>query len=137
MNIDEDVILDLYPLYASGEASEATVKLVEAYLRDHPELDLAEHAIAEKLATLAFNSDRPEKEKETFMKVKKVLRRRSILLGVALFCSLMPFSMAGDSENGVTWLMIRDFPALAIVFGVTAVFVWLAYLWTFQTVADR
>lgn len=36
-NITRDVISDLWPLYASGEASPDTRALVEAFLREDPE----------------------------------------------------------------------------------------------------
>jgi len=38
MNVSRDVILDLLPIYLAGEGSPATRELVEAFLRDDPEL---------------------------------------------------------------------------------------------------
>jgi len=38
MNITREVIIDLLPVYSSGEASADTMSLVEAYLRTDPEL---------------------------------------------------------------------------------------------------
>ena len=37
MNITNDVITDLLPLYLAGEASPGTRQLLEDYLREHPE----------------------------------------------------------------------------------------------------
>ena len=37
MNVTAEIITDLLPVYLSGEASEDTRALVEAYFRDHPE----------------------------------------------------------------------------------------------------
>jgi hypothetical protein len=41
MTVDDDVILDLLPLYRSGLASPATGRLVAAWLAAHPEFDEA------------------------------------------------------------------------------------------------
>ena len=38
MNITREIILDLLPVYLSGEASPATRSLVEEYMKQDPEL---------------------------------------------------------------------------------------------------
>ena len=38
MDITENVILDLLPLYLANEASDDSRKLVEKYLESHPEM---------------------------------------------------------------------------------------------------
>lgn len=132
MTINEDVIIDLYPLYESGEASEATQQLVESYLQQHPEFAKMLTSVNKNLDSLETISPQSTQEKETFMRVKRNLRIRSILFGIALFCTVMPLSMAGNSNEGVTWLMLRDAPAVAGLLGITAVFLWLAYAWTYR-----
>ncbi|MEM7334004.1 MAG: hypothetical protein AAF490_18105 [Chloroflexota bacterium] len=137
MKITEDIIIDLLPVYQSGEASEDTKKLIEAYIEQNPDFKKMLLAFDNKLEF--FDIDQPESkkiEKEALMRVKKILRTRSTLLGLALFLSLMPLSNAGNSEEGLTWLMFRDAPNVAILFGVLALIMWIAYAWTFKTLSD-
>lgn len=136
MNVTREVISDLLPLYLSEEASADTRALVEAYFRQDPEFEVLARQSQTQLDTLVVSSPTDQQEKEALMRVKRVLRLRSILLGVALFCSLMPFSMYGNSEQGLAWIMIRDLPQLAAVFGVAAALAWGAYYWTFRSLSD-
>jgi hypothetical protein len=46
VNVTREVVADLLPLYVSGEASPATRALVEAWLRDDPELAREAQALA-------------------------------------------------------------------------------------------
>ena len=136
MKMTEDIIIDLLPVYQSGEASEDTIKAVEQYLEENPAFKKILSNFDNKLISNEVDQPHSKIEKEALMRVKKILRTRSILLGVALFLSLMPLSNAGNSTDGLTWLMFRDAPNVAILFGVAALFAWIAYAWTFQTLAD-
>lgn len=49
MNVTREVILDLLPVYLAGEASAATVALVEEYLKQDP-------ALAERVRQLAADT---------------------------------------------------------------------------------
>lgn len=136
MKITDDIIIDLYPVYQSGEASEDTQALVENYLDQHPELKKLLATFDNQLDVLDKSDPQFLKEKETIMRVKKILRFRSILFGLAMLCTLMPLSIAGNSEEGVTWFMLRDAPVMAAVWGFTAVGLWLAFWWTYRTLAE-
>ena len=136
MKITEDIIIDLLPVYQSGEASKDTIKVVENYLEENPAFKQILTKFDNKLELNGIEQSHASIEKEALMRVKRILRTRSILLGVALFLSLMPLSMAGNSDDGVTWLMLRDAPNVALMFGGVAVCMWLAYLWTFQILSD-
>lgn len=136
MKITREVISDVLPLYLSGEASADTRALVEAYFRQDPEFEVLARQSQTQLDTLGVSSPTDRQEKEALMRVNRILRWRSILLGVALFFSLMPFSMAGNSDQGLTWILLRDMPQLAVVFGVAAVLVWGGYYWTFRALPD-
>ena len=39
MNLTQEVVTDLLPIYFSGEASSGTKSLVEEYFRDHPDFE--------------------------------------------------------------------------------------------------
>lgn len=137
MKITRDVITDLLPLYLSGEASEDTRALVEAYLRQDPEFEQLTRQSQTQLDGLGVTIPTARQEKEALMRVKRILRLRSILLGVAMFCSMMPLASVGNSEQGLTWALIRDLPLVAVVFVVAAVMAWGAYYWTFRALPDR
>ena len=136
MRITRNIITDLLPVYFSGEAGEDTRTIVEAYFQHDPEFEKWVQQGQTQLDVLGASSPAVQEEKETLMRVKRILRLRSILLGVALFCSFMPFSLAGNSEQGITWMMLRDLPGLAAIFAVAAALLWGAYYWTFRSVRD-
>lgn len=136
MKITHNVITDLLSAYFSGEASDDTRTLVETYFQQHPEFeDLAQRGQTQ-LDILGVSSPTDQQEKVTLMRVKNILRLRSFLLGVALFFSFMPLSLAGDSKQGITWIMVRDLPGLAAVFAVAALLTWFFYFWSFRSVRD-
>jgi len=131
MNITQDVITDLLPVYFSGEASGDTRALVDTFFHDHPDF--------EKLARRSVKVQLPDPvapangEKEILRRVQRRLRRRASLLGFAIALTLAPFSFGaitfGHGETHLTWFMPRDFPSLAIAFATAAVLVWTIYLW--------
>lgn len=137
MTISEDIIRDLLPVYQAGEASADTQALIEQYLAQHPDFAKTVADFDEPFALLEVALPDAQKEKEALMRVKQILKWRSILLGMALFCSLMPLSAAGNSNDGVTWFMLRDLPVVAAIFAGLALVSWLAYGWTFYQLSDR
>jgi hypothetical protein len=79
--VARNVILDLLPLYLSGEASEETITLVKKYLDSDP--DLAE--LAHKMAQAASHNQAPaprtkEAQMEGFEKTKQLLIIRSTIV---------------------------------------------------------
>jgi len=121
MKITRDVIHDLLPAYLAGEASADSVALVDQFLLDDPEL-------AREVAPLRANplpatsvELRPDREKETLNMTKRLLRSRGILMGLAIFFTLSPFSFRFDNGR-ITWQFLLNAPPLA-----TAL-VWMAAL---------
>lgn len=131
MNLDPAVIRDLLPLYLAGEASAETRRLVEEHLAGNPELArLAEAAAAAdpELARLANASalPAPSSAKSALETTRRLLRRRSWLMGCAIFTTLLPFSVYG-SDKGIEFFLLRDAPATAAVSLIAAAALWLAY----------
>jgi hypothetical protein len=106
MQVTRNVIVDLMPLYNSGEASHDTRALVEDYLRRDPALRQLVDANEgqEPPPTPPSNAERIVIEK-----TRTLLRRRQWVMAFALLCTLLPLSF-GDLGGGFTFVMFRDMP---------------------------
>jgi hypothetical protein len=128
MNVTQNVIHDLLPVYLAGEASADTVLLVEEFLRLDPDL-------ARTVAALRVNplpelpiALRPTQEKETLHMTKQLLRWRGILMGLAIFLTLLPLSFRFTGGR-IIWTFLEDTPPLAaalVILG--AVVCWAGFL---------
>ncbi len=128
MNVDPAVIQDLLPLYLAGEASPASRQLVEEYLAAHPELARLAHAAADpELAQFAANAlPTPSSGKTALDTTRRLLRRRSWLMGCAIFASLLPLSIHGSSR-GIEFFLLRDAPVTAALSLAAAAILWIAF----------
>ncbi len=123
MTITRDVILDLMPLYESGDASADTKALVERYLAEHP--DLRRQLTADPAARLRSEPApplSPTVETRTLARSRRHNRWYPWVLAVAIASTALPFSVADVGD--VTWFMLRDNPVLAASLGATAVVFW-------------
>ncbi|MBI2838304.1 MAG: hypothetical protein HYX75_08325 [Acidobacteria bacterium] len=128
MNITRDVIKDLLPLYAAGEASPDTKVLVEEFLRADEELRrLADALRTGEEAPIPRLTVEPTRERAALERTRKLLRVRGLLLGFSILFTTLPLSFAFDSSKGLTFLLIRDAPGLAVTFLVLAVVLWIAF----------
>ena len=129
MKVTQDVIHDLLPAYLADEASADTVALVEEYLRQDPDL-------ARTVETLRTNplpglpaALQPTQEKETLTMTKKLLWWRGILLGLAIFLTMLPLSFGFDGGR-IRWRFFDEtpLPATALVC-LGALACWTAFLY--------
>jgi anti-sigma factor RsiW len=130
MNITQNVIHDLLPAYIAGEASADTVALVEEFLRSDPGLAQTVESLraANPLPVLPA-SLAPTREKETLNMTKQLLRWRGILMGLALFLTLVPLSFRFDGGH-VKWTFLHDSPPLALTFVcLAALACWIGFLY--------
>ena len=125
MNITRDVILDLLPLYLADEVSEDTRTLVEQYLANDPALaKLAEQSHMQQWNEVPVPLKK-EDEMKSFEKTKQLLTQQRVLMGFAIFSTLMLVAVRGG-EDGIRWLW-RDLPEVGwLVLFVSLVF-WAAY----------
>ena len=125
MNITRDVILDLLPLYLADEASEDTRTLVEQYLANDPALTkLVEQSDIQPWYEVPVPLKK-ENEMKSFEKTKQLLTQQRVLMGFAIFSTLMLVAVRGG-EDGIRWLW-RDLPEVGwLVLFVSLVF-WAAY----------
>ena len=89
MTVTREVVRDLWPVYAAGEASDDTRRLVDEFLTEDPELARTLRADAEPVMEteriVAETMDLPPNhEARTLDRVKARLRRRSPFRIVAL-----------------------------------------------------
>lgn len=126
MKVTREVILDLIPLYLSGDASDDTVKLVESFFESDPEFGKQVKNDSDKL--FPTNISKPQKkeiEMKSLIKTKKMIKLRSYLLGFAIFFSLVPFSFLAKPEKAF-WLL-TEAPSSSMVYATFAVLFWIAY----------
>jgi len=125
MNVTKEIINDLIPLYVANECSADTRALVEDYLQRNPQQAEELRQIMEtsipKAAPSATNLD----EMRSFREARRHVRRRSWLMGFAIFFSLAPFSFVW-AHGGVSWLL-RDAPASAAMYAALGVVFWIIY----------
>jgi hypothetical protein len=125
MNITKDVIHDLFPLYAANECSPDSRSLVEEYLKSNPQ---QARELQRVMNTPVPGAPLPTPrldETRSLLETRRRLRRRSWLLGFAIFFSLAPFSFFWSSDK--TWWMLRDAPKSAFAYGVIGILAWVAY----------
>lgn len=128
IELAEDVILDLMPLYLANSASAQTRTLVEQYLVDHPQA--AAHAAHQQ------GRESMRAELSVLRRTRSALRQRDYCLAFAIACTAAPFSFWSDGVHGGArgWLMLRDLPSLGMAFWVAAIGFWVGYaIWQRRT----
>jgi anti-sigma factor RsiW len=127
MNVTRDVVRDLLTVCLAGEASADSRALVDEWLRSDPEL--ARQAEAARRADLPpVPAAEPTAEKRALLKTKRRLRGRMILLGVAVYVTLLPLTVVFNS-HGYRGLLIEDWPERIVVM-VIAAGLWIAFFAT-------
>ena len=132
MNVTQNVVTDLLPLYLAGEASDDTRALIEAYLKQNPTFAAGVREQAENTAALRralTGGPSADHEKATLQRVRRFNRRRANLLGVSIAATLMPLAFGFDGSH-IHWMMLRDQPGQALAFWIAAAGSWIAYYLT-------
>jgi hypothetical protein len=108
MNVTDDVVKDLLPIYLAGEAHPDTRVLVDEWLRSRPEMARqVEQARGADLPAVAVPP--PTAEKRTLDRVRRRWRARSIVLGAAIYFSTLPLTVTFNS-SGFHGLLIDNWP---------------------------
>jgi hypothetical protein len=126
MNITREVITDLWPVYAAGEASADTCALVEEFLQQDPEFArLLEENQAESLLKLTPPSLPREREVQALSRTKRQLHGWDwslILMLASIQWSAFAF---GRIISDTSWdVSPRNFIITASIAGV----LWIAYI---------
>jgi anti-sigma factor RsiW len=129
MTVTRPVILDLWPAYASGEASQDTRALVDAFLRDDPEF--ARQLREDPLSQLDGPAPSPDLELRALAKARRRLGGFRSLLFLAIMFSCMAFGrIVSDTSFDVS---PRAFIAVA---SIAAAF-WIAFFVTLFRMRGR
>jgi anti-sigma factor RsiW len=130
MNITREVILDLLPVYLSGEASPATRALVEEYLKQDTELAQRIRLQADNLAKAVPSALPPDLELRSLRRTRRLLSWQRWLFGLGITFSALSLSNQSSCEG---WhlkefhFLLRDYPAefgSCVVLGLAC---WIAY----------
>ena len=128
MHVTRDVIYDLLPVYAAGEASPDTKRIVDDFLRE--DIGLRELVNEEAIELLR----RPVVldagvGKRALDDMKRLVRRQTWFHALALVFTLIPFSMIIE-DGAVRFLMVRDSPGITAAYWLLAAMCWLGYFAT-------
>jgi hypothetical protein len=101
MNVPREVIVDLLPVYLSGEASPATRSLVEEYMKQDPELaQRVRVQWAENFAKLAPSAPLPELELRSLRRTRHLLALQKWLFGIGIGFIACSLSFGITYEDG-------------------------------------
>ena len=129
MNIPQEVILDLLPLYASGDVSAVTRGIVDEYLRAHPEIATQlEGSVEVPLEATPLRA--PDKlELETLERTRGRLRAQRWLFAFAWVFTALALTTRidfGPAGMKVTPLLVENFRLFAVP-AVLAILLWSLY----------
>lgn len=128
MSVSKDVIRDLLPVYAAGEASADTRALVEEFLSRDPELRAVVDAASKFQAPAALPGGGIHSlEVETLNRTRRLLARKSFVLGIALLFTLLPMTIVIHKWE-IVILLARDYPDAASGLLLNAAVAWIVYL---------
>ena len=126
--VPRDVVIDLWPVYQSGEASAATRQLVEAAMAAAPELAalLAEQP---PLELPNGNGDDPldERRLAALTRTRRLLLARSWTMAVAIFVTMVPLLLSFDGDQ-VTFLVAGN-PTLLALALIAIPLAWGVHIW--------
>ena len=131
MNVTREVILDLLPVYLSGEGSPDSRALVEDFLKQDPELAQSIRGRwVENMARAVPSTLPPELELKAFRRARRLLFWQRWSMGFAMFFTAMLASNQFTFSHGRLvdfHFLARDFPALFDVAAGLALSCWIAY----------
>jgi len=131
MQVTREVIVDLLPVYLSGEASPATSALIEEFFRGDP--DFAKRVRAqwtEGLQRAAPPAMPPELELRSLKRTRRLLATQKWLFGVAMALTAVAFSLAIEFRGGhlrnIEFLIFRYPEVFGTALAIAAP-LWIAY----------
>jgi anti-sigma factor RsiW len=131
MKVTQEVILDLLPVYLSGEASPATRALVEEYLKQDEEFARRVRVqCAENFAAALPSSLPPDLELRVLRRTRALLGFQRWLFGFAFAFRALAFRSEFTLKNGQLQefhFLLRDYPAQFGTCFALGLVCWIAY----------
>jgi hypothetical protein len=129
MNVTRPVIVDLWPVYESGDASVETRALVEEFLKSDPEL--ARQLQRDPLGAIEAPAPPPDTGARAFARARQQLRGYRWLLHMAVIFSCFAFArIVSDTSWDVS---PRNFIVMASLAGIF----WIAFCVTLWRMRAR
>jgi hypothetical protein len=114
MNVTREVILDLLPVYLSGEASPATRALVEEYMKQDSELaQRIRLQWAENLAKVTPSALSPDLELRSLRRTRRLIGWQRWVFGFGIFFTVLSLSNEFSFADGhfkEFHFLLRDYP---------------------------
>ncbi len=131
MKITRNVVMDLLPVYLTGEASSDTKDLIEEFLRQDSEFaNLVEEQKREfgRQQALLEPAGAPSADHElrTLAQTRSLMERQKWSMALALMLTAFPLSFV-FSGGHLTFLIVRDQPLLAAASWLGAAILWIQY----------
>lgn len=128
MKLEREVIIDLLPVYFSGEASPATRALVEDYFRQDPDFEKIARGASRPLEALQLPVPEPEKEQEkaALECARTAVQTRASYLWLAI-CFTVLLLLFKIRNHKLVFVMFQEKPTVGVVFAALAVFFWFCY----------
>lgn len=131
MNITKDVIMDLLPIYLSGDASADTKALIEEFVRRNPEFARVVEAQKREFdgqheLLAPAGAPPPDHELRTLVRTRSLMERQKWFMAMALMMTAFPFSFV-VSGGHLAFLILRDQPLLAAGAWLGAAMLWIQY----------
>lgn len=133
MQIADEVMKDLLTVYLSGEASEQTGRLVEAYLTERPDLRRVVET-ARNLKVAETTAPPPGLERRALDRTRRLLARKNLMLGLAIAFTCLPLSFVVD-DRGLKFVLLRDAPLAACAALAAAAAFWAVFAVTCRRLA--
>ncbi len=129
MIVTRDIARDLLPIYLAGEASADTRRVMESLMADDP-VFAREVAAASRVDLALPETPAPPQsaEKQALESAKLRLKHRTSTLVMAVFFTLAPFMFMFDG-SGITFVLWRDKPVVALAWWFTAAVLWGWHFW--------
>jgi hypothetical protein len=132
-NITRDIIQDLLPVYAAGEASADTRALVERFLENEPALRNTLESAQEPLPEPAAPSD--EIERRALKTIRRLLAIKGWIAPASMFLTLVPLTFGWI--DGRSFRLVESHPRVALGSFLAAVAGWVAFLWVDRRLTVR
>jgi anti-sigma factor RsiW len=131
MNVTREVILDLLPVYLSGEASPATRTLVEEYMQQDAELaQRIRLQWADNLAKALPSALPPDLELRSLRRTRSLLAWQRWLFGLGIAFTATSLSTQFSTEGGHLTqfhFLLSDYPVELGICATLGIACWIAY----------